>query len=590
MATKTPSQISIPVGEPLECQIEDEYILGHTDAILIRTVNYANTNTNSNSTSTSLGIPIALKSKKIEYPLLCDNFLCKINDVEVNYKKIEGNFIQTLSLECEENYNLKVGDLLKIVIECRWKYFIRFLDDCHFTFQYPDIAQYKLKISGISLNDTPHIIVYNNRLAQEDEDYFIKKNSILFKKTEIVPFDTYSIKILTLSTPKILPTLEVFSNQNTDKFSNYIIILIQHLLSDSVHLVNSFERNGASKEHIFIIGIPYSTKEKTKKYLELQGYLNIETPQQYPFEDIVKSIMLKAIELSGKISKKILIVEDGGYAVPILHKALMEYKDNFIGAVEQTANGIWRDEEITKSYCIPIIDVARSEIKSKEEGPLIGKVVRRNVELLIGREYYEISDKKIGLNGYGTIGSEIAEQLKSIGAKIYIYDNEPTKRKAAQDKGFEIVSSPKELVQNSKLIIEATGNEWCKSEEILEFEHGSYFLNATSKRMGIKYDDFEKLIIKDLIVNVPGIGTRYTLIKEQKVVTLLADGFPVNFFAGESVPDKAIAFIIALLFKSAEFLVDNINLPNEIISMNNDDFGLKSLQDKIDTMHKNLTK
>ncbi len=58
MATKTPSQIPIPVGDPPECQIEDEYILSHTDAILIRTVNYANTN------STSLGIPIALKSKK----------------------------------------------------------------------------------------------------------------------------------------------------------------------------------------------------------------------------------------------------------------------------------------------------------------------------------------------------------------------------------------------------------------------------------------------------------------------------------------------------------------------------------------------
>ena len=68
----------------------------------------------------------------------------------------------------------------------------------------------------------------------------------------------------------------------------------------------------------------------------------------------------------------------------------------------------------------------------------------------------------------------------------------------------------------------------------------------------------------------------------------MADGFPVNFFAGESVPDKAIAFIIALLFKSAEYLIDK-NLPNGIISMNDDEHGLKFLQDDIYEMHKQLT-
>ncbi len=582
MATETPSSITIPVGVPLECQIEDEYIIGHTDAVLRRTIKYSNPN------SAPSEIPIILKSKKIEYPLSCDNFLCEINDEGTDYDINEKTFTQVITLKCEDDYKLRTGDSLKVVIECRWKYFVRFLDDWYFTFQYPDIAQYRLIISGVSLKDKPHIVLNDNNIAEEKKDYFIQVNAIHFTEINITPFNPIRIHLLTLSTPKILPTLHSFSNPETDKFANYIIILIQHLLSDVIHLIDAFVRNKAIPEHIFIIGIPYSTKEKTKNFLEYKGFPNIETPKEYPFDESVRTTMGKAIALSEKVSKKILIVEDGGYAVPILHEEYENHKDKFIGAVEQTANGIWRDEEITKSHCLPIIDVARSKIKTMEEGPLIGKVVRRNVEALIGQEYYEISDKKIGLNGYGTIGSEIAEQLKSIGAKICIYDNDLTKKEAAQSKGFEVVDSAKELVRSSKVIIEATGREWCKREEILEFEHGSYFLNASSKRMGIKYDDFEKLIDKDLVANVPGIGTRYTLVKDNKVVTLLADGFPVNFFAGESVPDKAIAFIIALLFKSAEYLIDK-NLPNGIISMNDDDHGLKSLQDDIYETHKQLT-
>jgi hypothetical protein len=37
---------------------------------------------------------------------------------------------------------------------------------------------------------------------------------------------------------------------------------------------------------------------------------------------------------------------------------------------------------------------------------------------------------------------------------------------------------------------------------------------------------------------------------------LVADGFPINFFLGESVPNKSIAFILAWLYKYAKIISD----------------------------------
>lgn len=130
-----------------------------------------------------------------------------------------------------------------------------------------------------------------------------------------------------------------------------------------------------------------------------------------------------------------------------------------------------------------------------------------------------------------------------------------------------------------------------RKKELLEFNHGSYYVSASSKRLGIDYDEFKSLTKESSKVNLPGIGAKYTLVND-KEVTLLADGFPVNFFMGESVPDKAIAFILVLLFKSAEFVVEKGNtLPNAIIGMNNkqnDQYGLYQLQQEIAETHSQL--
>jgi hypothetical protein len=67
-----------------------------------------------------------------------------------------------------------------------------------------------------------------------------------------------------------------------------------------------------------------------------------------------------------------LIIEDGGYLVPEIHR-FDSIPPFVIGAVEQTARGVWNDE--TVDLKIPVLTVAFSEFKKELEAPEVGNAV-----------------------------------------------------------------------------------------------------------------------------------------------------------------------------------------------------------------------
>jgi S-adenosylhomocysteine hydrolase len=286
----------------------------------------------------------------------------------------------------------------------------------------------------------------------------------------------------------------------------------------------------------------------------------------------------------------------------MLHKKFSEDSDLFIGAVEQTANGIWLDKDVKDKdgieYKIPIINVAESKIKKDLESPLIGKAVSKNIELMINKSFQDISRKSIGIIGLGSTGMEVARGLAKTGAKITIFDAKPERIDNAKNLDFIIGNSTIDTIKNNDIIIEATGNLWETDERkmrklILSFRHGSYFFSGSSKRLGINHDILEMLIVKDATINIPGFGKKYKLIKDDKEIIMIADGFPVNFFLGESVPDNSIAFILAWLYKSAEIVAINYTaMPKGIIDTNDstdDKWGLFKAQNEIRNLDEDLS-
>lgn len=569
----------------LECYISETIDLSTKHAKIIKEIIYKNNSTESFS--------IEFKPRKLKYPLQCEYIECTINNKSVKCSVIEKDFYNEVEL-ITESIELQPNETLKIKLNCTWNNIHNDLKAFRYSLSHTDDAKYRLKIKNLTLKDNPHVITINDDIVNDGNEYHITDNELRFEPLEIKPNIIFRIHLLILNTPEKLKILTEQNPTSQNFFSEFSIIFIQHLLSDSFHLIEAFHNFGASKEAIFIIGIPYSTKEVVVNFLKTKGFINIWTPTEYPFDNDVEEVINKAILYSKANSKKIIIVEDGGYVVPLLHRKYLHEKDMFKGAVEQTANGIWRDFDLTKvdniELEIPVINVADSEIKSTLESPLIGRAVAKNIEILYNKTYKEITGCKVGIVGYGRTGKELARSLETLKCEITVYDNDIGVREEAKKEGkFQVSDTILDLVSNKIILIDASGKYWANDDEmgdiLLGFSNGSYFFSGSSKRFGINHEILSVLSYNSK--NLPGIGKVYEL-SNRNEITLVADGFPVNFFLGESVPDYDIAFILALLYKSAEIVSSN-NIPPGIISMNdkdNDTWGLYKAQERIKKLHK----
>lgn len=346
--------------------------------------------------------------------------------------------------------------------------------------------------------------------------------------------------------PKRLPLLSHFSKRNMGIFERHALLFVTHLLHDSVPYMTAFKDAGANPEHTVIVGIPYSSKEDAVKELR-QDYPFIFCPTEFPFDDAVEKALKKCYEICREKDLGLIIVEDGGYAVPIMHSTARQCLDNCIGAVEQTPNGIWRDEQVDLQ--IPVLSIPDCELKKRIEPPFIGNAVVRNTINLLSETGEFLAGREVGLIGYGRIGEQIAKALRSEKAIVSVAEIQYINLLAARFEGFKTLSI-EQLVKQSDVIVGATGTIAIHGYLFNQMKENTILINASSKRMEFNHSELEEMSVN---IKKGRIGTQYKL-KNGRNILLLANGFPVNFFSSESVPDKVIDIILTLMFRAAALL------------------------------------
>jgi len=163
--------------------------------------------------------------------------------------------------------------------------------------------------------------------------------------------------------------------------------------------------------------------------------------------------------------------------------------------------------------------------------------------------------------GYGAIGSKIVESLhNSLNMRVYVAEKDKYKQlEAKRDKNVVKVLEPADVKNRIKeciLVIGATGERSIDEEEINSLEHGTILASASSDRDEINVEELELLAGKENkrdIVSRDGqkIGTLYKLERlNNKEIILLADGYPINFYSSESVPNESFDPILTTLFLS----------------------------------------
>ena len=371
----------------------------------------------------------------------------------------------------------------------------------------------------------------------------------------------------------VLPLLNVFTNKIKNKcdrngrdypFRNYILVIIQHFLRDLDPFVEAFQRLGAAPEDIILFckPYPYPHEEALMTHFEKREKIKVIKCEGLDVaRSDIKKVFQKALKRHKLTGKKLLIIEDGGYFGPYIHRVKrVDISTLCCGAVEQTTKGSREYEKVDQKVRvkIPLMNVAKSNFKKDYEAPFIGRAVVRNIRSMLPQKH--LDGQKALIIGFGSIGREIARCLYyGEGMRVIVAElRDATKLQEARDAEDFVEKAVSRItrrtVQDCSLIVGTTGTQTIKKRIIGYARDGAVLVSASSDRKEVDVYALEDWRKKEIPIEIDGtvIGTRFKLtIQNEKEIVLLANGYPINFFASESVPNESIDPILTTLFLGA---------------------------------------
>jgi S-adenosylhomocysteine hydrolase len=373
-------------------------------------------------------------------------------------------------------------------------------------------------------------------------------------------------------------------------FANKSILMVLHFLSDLVPFVKSLEILGCNYKDMILVAkpYPYPKRDYISHELQLLGVNVHRASNQKSVEECVKEVLNQLKNDSSRSKKKLLIIEDGGYFGPLLHDSkYSELLGRCIGIVEQTTKGARRDEEIIQPK-VPIISVATSRFKNNYESPEIGRVTVQNIGRFVPN--IKLSGKYAAIFGFGSIGEHVANQLnKAFNMGVSIVEIDDIKLMYAQHRKDIILEakssfSSLRFQKEVSLVIGTTGRKSITKEILSKLPDGCILVSTSSDQIEIEIDALEKMSNK--IYKIEEGVTEYIIGKgrKRKKIILLAEGYPINFYGSDSLPNDTIDPIMTLLIlgaveicnnrdsykncvdnESVDFIVKKYNLVNNII-------------------------
>jgi len=399
-----------------------------------------------------------------------------------------------------------------------------------------------------------------------------------------------------------MPVLQEYADLiGKDFFHGLNILYINHLISDSLMVARAFKKTGA---RLWIIGIPYGNLNSQERKKTISGLKNLGSTTipniRFPlqFSTIMKKTVENNLLMIGRTcmenKEKFMIVEDGGYAFPILHDnpELYPFLKHCIGAVEHTARGMWNYQYLETDGVVkmprilsrPALTVANSTIKAKHEPYFVAQAIIDEMAYLLRKKHDFIGYKKIAVLGAGRVGRGIASLLNKLRINLTVVDHNQNNLDILKSDNDRIKTETfltSDTINNINIIIGATGNPSLDKNHLHTFIENKQpeliLVSASSKEIEFKeiINSMEELINKKTGIfkkKIKEFGIVYDikLNNQSKKLIILADGYPVIFFPNRTngAPNKAMDPIMSELFLAA-CLMNKITskLPNSIITM-----------------------
>ena len=205
------------------------------------------------------------------------------------------------------------------------------------------------------------------------------------------------------------------------------IVAVQHMLRQTVDLFQTAAEMGVNLRNVFALGKVYSNNSHVLRTSREIGVTIVETTMPEPGEftsylqhDIEKLWGVAAENLAQRRIKRVIVLDDAGSCITSVPAEIL--RRYAVCGIEQTSSGVFLFEQSPPPF--GVISWARTAAKLKIGGPIfahnfIGKL---NANFLHGRS---MRGKRVGIIGFGSIGSGVATLAARHGCKVCFYDPDP---------------------------------------------------------------------------------------------------------------------------------------------------------------------
>jgi S-adenosylhomocysteine hydrolase len=319
-----------------------------------------------------------------------------------------------------------------------------------------------------------------------------------------------------------------------------------HHMSDFLVMLDAARRMGVPVEAMTVIdkGYRYQHAARVDAHLKTWGVA------VWPWTATAQALGDHAAR-AARLGRRGLLIDDGGYTLPVLLRERADLLGSFVGLVEQTISGITKLAPFGEDLPVPVFSVAESRLKASIESYGVADAAVRNIVHLLAQEKFE--GQAALVLGFGRIGEQIAAILRDRRMRVAVYDSAIVRLISAHERGFLTDRSLPALLRQHRplLVIGSTGTTSLRGEHAAALQRDCYLVSTTSRTTEFA---LEELAEEALERHDAGVLGHRLLMPNGAMVTVLGDGYPINFHYAESMPNKYADLILASLLIGAATL------------------------------------
>lgn len=334
---------------------------------------------------------------------------------------------------------------------------------------------------------------------------------------------------LTAALPRTLPP---------EPLAGFGLFLTIHHMSDFVVLIETLLALGVPPEHVTVIDKEYPYALSLRVDAHLRRRLGLAVYRYSELDDAIAD-HFKRLEPAGRPT---MLLDDGGYVLPVVLRSHPHFADRIAGLVEQTASGIWRLEGLPLP--VPVFSVAESTLKGAIESYGIADAAVRNMLALLPNAKFE--GQPAVVLGYGRIGRQVAHVLRARRMRVGVYDTNLARLVTAHEEGFVTRPTAAGLLADEQpmVVFGTSGRGSLGGADLGVLRRDAYLVSTTSRDFEFRLDEFAAAASE--VRRLGRLGTAYRLAGGVEV-TVLGHGLPINFHYAESLPNRYVDLVMGAM-------------------------------------------